>query len=550
MLPNNLKGGRGMKILSVLFVFGLILNTVLVGCTANGVVSDDDAWKNNTGIINLDAMSVSGNGVSIDRNTVKILKGGDFTVSGTLDDGMIYVNSKEKVKIRLAGVSITNSCGPAIFFDNTDKGFITITEKTENFLADGNTYSIDDADAPLFSNDDLEIKGNGNLYITANFKHGIAGDDDVKIENGNIVISAYEHGIKANDTLSVLGGNISVTSKTGKGMKAELEVIIDDGIIDIISNESEGIESKGTLTINGGKININSFDDGLNSGNSDTSDDTAFQKGKPDNVFSKHSGFQEEALDDEGERIDNFKGMNRPDFRVDHEESDKQNDVPPEMTKPEHDIMFDGGRQQRFPQGPPSDGKNINMERPTGGAGFSGGFGPVNEEQAKAHAITINGGEIHIRTKADGIDSNGNLTINGGKIIIDGPENAGNGSLDAQGTLLINGGTVITASGAGMLQLPGSSEQNIVKILFDKVYKEGTTVVIKEGNKEIVSYTPSVKFSAFVYTSDELLTNTEYSVYVEEKLYETFTLAQGITNVGRISGGFAGGRGNKSFWGR
>ena len=249
------------KAFSLLLGIFLILNFTMIGCTAD----TSDAWKSNTGEINLTDLTVTGNGVSVDGSQINITQGGDFTVRGTLANGMIYVNTEEKVKLRLSGVSITNSNGPAIFFDNTEEALITITEDTENYLSDGKEYTVEDADAALFSNDDLEINGNGKLTVTGSYKHGIAGDDDVLIENGVITVNSYEHGIKANDTLSITGGTIAITTETGKGMKAELEVIIDDGDIDITSKD-EGIESKGTLTINGGDINITADEDGMPQG--------------------------------------------------------------------------------------------------------------------------------------------------------------------------------------------------------------------------------------------------------------------------------------------
>lgn len=256
------------------FLLTAVLFSIILLSSACIIAKSEDEWKNNTGTVNLDTLTVSGEGISVSGNTVSITQGGDFEITGTLEDGMIYVKADEKVKLRLSGMSINNTSGPAIFFDNAEKAFITITENTENYLTDGKEYSADDADAALFSNDDLEIKGGGTLTVTGNYQHGIAGDDDVSIENGTIIINSYEHGIKANNTLSVLGGNITVKSETGKGMKADLEVIIDYGDINITSLKSEGIESKGTLTINGGNINISASDDGINAGNADTESST------------------------------------------------------------------------------------------------------------------------------------------------------------------------------------------------------------------------------------------------------------------------------------
>lgn len=186
------------KVISVLLAAAITAFSMITGC-----VVESDAWKSNTGTVNLDTMKVTGSGMSVKDNVINIKSGGDFNVTGTWSNGMICIDSEEKVKLRLSGASVTNSTGPAIYFKNAKKAFITLTEDTENYLCDGADYSVEGADAALFSNDDLEIKGSGSLTIIGNYKHGIASDDDLEIKNGNITITAAEHGIKANDKLAV-----------------------------------------------------------------------------------------------------------------------------------------------------------------------------------------------------------------------------------------------------------------------------------------------------------------------------------------------------------
>ena len=287
------------------FIAMVIVFAMTIGCSAT-----DDAWKDNIGTVNLDLMSVTGNGISIDGNIVKIISGGDFTITGTLADGMIYVNADSKVKLRLSGCSITNSTGPAIYFDDVEEGLVTITENTENFIEDGSTYTDDGANAALFSNDDLEIKGNGTLTVTANYKHGIASDDDLLIENGNIIIKSNEHGIKVNNTLHITGGNITVKTQTGKGMKAEQELVIDNGNI-VIDSFDEGIESKGTLVINGGNIDITSAEDGINTGMADTSENQI----ETDNSQGKEEHMRENMTPPQTPQGDSDSQMQQPQMR-------------------------------------------------------------------------------------------------------------------------------------------------------------------------------------------------------------------------------------------
>lgn len=240
------------------------LSTTTAANAKGGEDDGDTAWKSNLGTITLgDTITYHGTGISVAGSTVTITAGGDYTVTGTLTDGQILVNSADKVKLRLNGVDITCSTGPAIFFNDSKKSFITLEENTTNTLTDGKSYT-DDAKAALFSNDTLEIKGNGALIINGNYKHGIASDDDIIIENGTIQITAMTDGIHANDSITVNGGNLTITGGSD-GIGSEGDVIINEGMIDIAKSE-EGIESKTMMTINGGGIKVKASDDGLNAG--------------------------------------------------------------------------------------------------------------------------------------------------------------------------------------------------------------------------------------------------------------------------------------------
>jgi hypothetical protein len=246
-----------------------------------------DDWESNLGTITMGTtITYTGTGVSTNGSTIYITDGGDFTVTGDLPNGQIYVNTTEKVKLRLSGVNITNSTGPAIYFCNADKAFITLTEGTSNSLTDGATYTDTNAKATLFSNDTLEIKGAGSLTVVGKYKHAIASDDDVIIENGNITITAaVKDGIHANNNVTVNGGTLKITATSdcvesegdmiinggtftfaagSDGVQTALDFTVNGGTIDI-TKSTEGLESKANLIINAGTITIAASDDCLNS---------------------------------------------------------------------------------------------------------------------------------------------------------------------------------------------------------------------------------------------------------------------------------------------
>ncbi|MCD8180238.1 MAG: carbohydrate-binding domain-containing protein [Firmicutes bacterium] len=195
---------------------------------------DDDSWKENTGTIDLDTLETTGDGVSVEDNVITITEGGDFEVTGTLEDGQIVIDTEDKVKLRLSGMSLTNTTGSAIYVKNADKAYITLTEDTENVLTDGETYTSgdDNEKACITSRDNLEIKGNGSLTINANYNHGIDSSDSIEISNGNITINAKNDGIHANETLEISGGTLTVTAE-GDGLQADEIVDITGGTLDI-----------------------------------------------------------------------------------------------------------------------------------------------------------------------------------------------------------------------------------------------------------------------------------------------------------------------------
>lgn len=211
------------------------------GCSEKGLDYPSDAStftstepfsKDTTPIVLSDGMKYeSSEGVSVENDVLKITKGGDFTISGTFSDGMVYVNCKEKVKLRFNGVHITNQNGPAVFIEDASKAYIILLLDTTNYISDGFSYRVD-AKGTLFSNDTLEIKGSGALHVVGNYKHGICSDDDIIVEEGNFDIRSSSDGLHANDDITIRQGHFTITAGTD-GIESEASVIIHDGTFDI-----------------------------------------------------------------------------------------------------------------------------------------------------------------------------------------------------------------------------------------------------------------------------------------------------------------------------
>ena len=113
-------------------------------------------------------ITVSGEGISVNGSVVNITAGGDHVVTGTLTNGMIYIITEERFILRLKGANITNSNGPAIYFENVDKGFITISKDTVNYLTDGSSYRMKKLQLLYLAGMTLKSKAAAHYYIKGN----------------------------------------------------------------------------------------------------------------------------------------------------------------------------------------------------------------------------------------------------------------------------------------------------------------------------------------------------------------------------------------------
>ena len=146
-----------------------------------------------------DTISVAGEGAVVDGSSVTITAAGTYTLSGTLNNGQVIVETddEEPVVLILNGVDITYSTSAPIFVSNAEKVVITLADGTENVVTDGETYLFADAEtdepnAAIFSKDDLTINGSGSLTVYANYNNGITSKDDLKIISSNITVNAVE----------------------------------------------------------------------------------------------------------------------------------------------------------------------------------------------------------------------------------------------------------------------------------------------------------------------------------------------------------------------
>lgn len=529
----------------------------LVSINSNS--DEDNAWKENKKTINLSDVS---------ENQLLITDGGDYTLSGTLS-GSITVNSEEKVKLRLAGVTIKSDTEPCIYFENADKSYITIEDGTDNTL----TATACDSGA-IYSKDNLEIKGNGALNIMSDAGHGIKASDNLTIENGNINITAKCDGIHINDTFKMKDGNIEIKSE-GDGIDSESIVNISGGVIDIKTTleSSKGIKADWMMVVSGGEISVNSTDHAIHcasdieiTGGKFTLNST-YGKGisghgnvtvdgadtvidvqnsteglESKNVITINDGTIRIIASDDGINGGGTQGMNfdRPDG---------------EDGRPDRQIGEDGG-SRKPPEGmdfgkmqPPENMDFGKMQPPENMNFRQGGMGGRNLKDV----LIINGGDIEVKAGDDCLDANGNMILNGGTIKASEPNGTITGFtsvFDPDGTTTINkNATLIAAAGSGSAPSFDIS-QHTVTLYTDDTHNAGDMITLKNSaGKTVAEYSPTGSYRVVWIALPDLAVGESYTVTAGNETH-TFT-AEENTVIGTAQsgfggfGGFGGGRGQR-----
>ncbi len=191
-------------------------------------------------------------------SVITITREGSYNITGTGEEVQIIVDVDKTaypdavVELNLKGVELTNSTAAPIYVESIgDEVQIIAKSGTDNTISDGTANTNDGA---IYAEDDIKIKGSGNLVVNGNTSDGIVCKNDIKIYNGNITVNAVDDGIRGKDSVTV--GNAKDTDFSGLNLTVNTQQ--GDGIKSTSTTECDG-----TVEINGGNVNITSYADGI-----------------------------------------------------------------------------------------------------------------------------------------------------------------------------------------------------------------------------------------------------------------------------------------------
>ena len=535
-------------------------------------------FKNNQTLNNVKASNSTTDSIKMDLNTddgdekidwssyqdteykltksITITDEGIYNLTGTIKDGLIKVNTEGNVKLVLNNVNVTNSKGPAIYVENASDVIVELVDGSSNYLEDGSNYSGYDVDVigTIFSHDDITFQGSGFLEIVSNNEDAIVSKDDLKIVNGNYKITSKDDGIRGKDSIYIQNGTFNINS-TGDGIKSTNDtdsekgyILIENGTFEI-NSVLDGIQSETKLLIQNGTFNITTGGGSDNSSSSDSwgrwggskSSNLESAKGikTGDNLVIENGIFEFNTSDD-AIHCNNYVGIKFGTLNISSGDDGIHADT---------ELIIDGGNIDISKSYEALEAAKITINNGTinvvasdDGINIAGGNdssatgrpGQNSYSDNTDNILTVNGGNIYVNATGDGIDVNGFAYITGGSIQVDGPTSDFNGLLDYDRTFEVSGGTIVAGGSSGMVQSCSSSSSiyNIV-IVFENNYASDDIIkIVDSTNNEIVSYNSTKSYSALVVASPKFQEGNTYTIRVNNKDYETFTIFDITTKIG------------------
>lgn len=500
--------------------------------------------------LNGSSVSIDGDGAVCSGTEINITGEGTYIISGTLDDGKIIVNSVGKVQLVLDNADITCSDSAPIYVEAADKVFVTMADGTENTLTDSSSYiyadeSVNEPDAVIFSHDSLTLNGSGTLNINANYNEGVTCKDDIVIAGCTLNITSVGNGIKGKDYVAVSGAAINVDSQEDGIKSTNIEdadmgfVYIKDGTINITAQE-DGIQTDTEFISEGGTINIVSGG-GVDSAAPIQNNDFGVNGGRGDWQGWNETAETETTEEDTTISTKGIKGaeliyISGGTFNIDSADDTLHSNGAitingGEITMKSGDdgihadsqINIDNGSviiAQSYEGIEAADiavgGGTVDVTSSDDAFNASDGTAQGAMGTYSDASLVIHGGTVYVDSGGDGLDSNGDMTISDGMILVNGPTNSGNGALDGNSEIICNGGLLIAAGSSGMAEVPSnSSSQYSVSASLGSTQSAGTLVTLcDEDGNEISSFAPSKTFDHIVISSPEIESGKTYTIYI------------------------------------
>lgn len=421
---------------------------------------------------------VSGGNINLTMN-------GDQSKAIKTDQSMTFTGGS--INIHTTGDAVLEASGSGF-----DPSYCTAVNSNNVIYIDGATITItstgkagkgisSDTDIIMTAGVvDITTTGNGAVYTNALGQTDaytatcMTSDQDIHLLAGNIVLSSS--GI-AGKGLKIDGNLIIGSNET----TPEIQVTTSGARLHVSGSgnnanyaEAKAIKADQDVLIQSGMINISSSDDGIKAGNSITINNGVL------------------------DISNSVEGIEAP-F-----------------------ITFNGG----------------NTHVKASDDGINATFGG-DSNQNDGSLLTFNGGYVMVNaTGGDGLDSNGNLLMTGGTVIVHGPQSQPEVGMDVNGTINVNGGLlIVSGTNSFMTQAPNSSSDLYsLKIMTNQQLSANTLFHIEDATgNDILTFQPLRNYYSIVFASAAIQNGLTYSIYTGGS--SSGTVIDGLYSGGSYSGG-------------
>ena len=492
----------------------------------------------------------------------------------------VYVKSAEKVFVTLAEGSqnTLRNTDEYVAIDDNNIDAVIFAKSDLTLNGTGSLTIVSAEGHGIVSKDDLKIIG-GTYDITA-AGHALSGKDSVRIADGTFILTAEKDGIHAENAddeekgyIYIADGDFTITSD-GDGMDASSIVQIEDGTFDITAGggaansqkthesdmpgggmsqnierpdgesmpqmgekpdeesmsqmgekpdeesmpqmgekpdgenmpqdtttdesgtSTKGIKAGGGMYLNGGTYQIDSADDSIHSNANITIADGTYTLATGDDGV--HA---DDALIVNGGTItvtESYEGLEGLTVTI--------NDGTIDITARDDGINTAGGTDQ---SGFGTFGDHFK--------GMDSADDETEETTDNEMWMELNGGYIHILAGGDGVDSNGDLTINGGEIYIDGPSDNGNSAIDYgdRSSAYVNGGMLVAIGSSGMAEgMSDSSKQEVLMVKLGEQMEAGDVELTDNEGNVIVNYTALKSYDCVIISTAEVESGATYTLTI------------------------------------
>ena len=339
------------------------------------------------------------------------------------------------------------------------------------------------------SDTDSEAASSTSSDTDSTSTKGIKSDGALYVNGGTFTINSADDAFHSNSDVTINDGTYTISSGDD-GMHADSALLVNGGTI-TVTESYEGLEGL-NITINDGKIDIAASDDGMNAAGG-----------------NDQSGFG-------GMGGDGFKGMQAPDAAQksdDTSENTQKSDDSSDTAQTTGSITVAAQKQDNTSDTAQTTG-NITVA-----AQKSDNISVASQDTDAASDdemwMVINGGYVHVLADGDGLDSNGDLTINGGEVYVDGPSDNGNSAIDygEKSSFYINGGTVVAVGSSGMAEdVSSDSKQQVAFVKLDSQADAGDVTLKDTDGNEIISYTAQKKYDCVIISTADLQAGQTYTL--------------------------------------